>query len=167
MRDTHLSIQNLNIFTDGCAEQYKSRRNAYFIAELAQEYSIDPSLAISNASLLPLGDSLADELGLLPAEHAAGRGVHDDMPPADGDDPHVHFQDTPPHHIRAPEDPHGTGAHEENGGDTPIEGDTDNGDNIDSEGTTESGSDSRHMPTGNSGPPNRSMIELFRNGGRR
>lgn len=35
-----LDIQRLNIFTDGCAEQYKSRRNAYFIAELAKEYSI-------------------------------------------------------------------------------------------------------------------------------
>jgi hypothetical protein len=37
---TSLGIKRLNIFTDGCAEQYKSRRNAYFIAELAKEYSI-------------------------------------------------------------------------------------------------------------------------------
>ena len=35
-----LEIKRVNIFTDGCAEQYKSRRNAYFIAELAQEFSI-------------------------------------------------------------------------------------------------------------------------------
>ena len=35
-----IGIQRSNIFTDGCAEQYKSRRNAYFIAELAKEYSI-------------------------------------------------------------------------------------------------------------------------------
>jgi hypothetical protein len=37
---THLSVKQLNIFTDGCAEQYKSRRNAYFIAELAMEHQI-------------------------------------------------------------------------------------------------------------------------------
>ena len=37
---THLDINQLNIFTDGCAEQYKSRRNAYFISELAMEYNI-------------------------------------------------------------------------------------------------------------------------------
>jgi hypothetical protein len=36
----HLAIKQLNIFTDGCAEQYKSRRNAYFIAELAMEHQI-------------------------------------------------------------------------------------------------------------------------------
>jgi hypothetical protein len=35
-----VGIKRLTIFTDGCAEQYKSRRNAYFIAELAKEYSI-------------------------------------------------------------------------------------------------------------------------------
>jgi hypothetical protein len=32
-----LKIERINVFTDGCAEQYKSRRNAYFIAELAKE----------------------------------------------------------------------------------------------------------------------------------
>ena len=32
-----LEIKRVNVFTDGCAEQYKSRRNAYFIAELAKE----------------------------------------------------------------------------------------------------------------------------------
>ena len=37
---TPLGIKRLNVFTDWCAEQYKSRRNAYFIAELAKEYSI-------------------------------------------------------------------------------------------------------------------------------
>ena len=37
---SHLDISRLNIFTDGCAEQYKSRRNALFIAELAKEYMI-------------------------------------------------------------------------------------------------------------------------------
>lgn len=37
---SHLDITRLNIFTDGCAEQYKSRRNALFIAELAKDYTI-------------------------------------------------------------------------------------------------------------------------------
>ena len=37
---TYLDIKQLNIFTDGCAEQYKSRRNAHFIAELAMEQNI-------------------------------------------------------------------------------------------------------------------------------
>ena len=37
---SHLDITRLNIFTDGCAEQYKSRRNALFIAELAKDYTL-------------------------------------------------------------------------------------------------------------------------------
>ena len=32
-----LDLKRVNIFTDGCAEQYKSRRNAYFVAALAEE----------------------------------------------------------------------------------------------------------------------------------
>ena len=33
----NLSLKRINIFTDGCAEQYKSRRNAYFVAALAED----------------------------------------------------------------------------------------------------------------------------------
>ena len=36
----HLNMNRINIFTDGCAEQYKSRRNAYFVAALAEDYDI-------------------------------------------------------------------------------------------------------------------------------
>ena len=35
-----LELNRVNIFTDGCAEQYKSRRNAYFVAALAEENNI-------------------------------------------------------------------------------------------------------------------------------
>ena len=79
---------------------------------------MDPSVAISDVLPLPLADSLADESELPPIEHAAGGGVYDDMPPADGDGPHVHFQPTPPHiMMTAPECPQGDGAHPESGGD--------------------------------------------------
>ena len=37
---TALQLNRVNIFTDGCAEQYKSRRNAYFVAALAEENNI-------------------------------------------------------------------------------------------------------------------------------
>ena len=40
MQYTNLHLTRVNIFTDGCAEQYKSRRNAYFIAALADENDI-------------------------------------------------------------------------------------------------------------------------------
>ena len=40
MHYTYLDLTRVNIFTDGCAEQYKSRRNAYFIAALADENDI-------------------------------------------------------------------------------------------------------------------------------
>ena len=33
----NLNLKRINIFTDGCAEQYKSRRNAYFVAALAED----------------------------------------------------------------------------------------------------------------------------------
>lgn len=35
-----LNLNRINIFTDGCAEQYKSRRNAYFVAALAENYDV-------------------------------------------------------------------------------------------------------------------------------
>ena len=31
------NLKKLNLFTDGCGEQYKSRRTAYFVAEIARE----------------------------------------------------------------------------------------------------------------------------------
>lgn len=31
------NLKKLNLFTDGCGEQYKSRRTAYFVAEMARE----------------------------------------------------------------------------------------------------------------------------------
>lgn len=33
----YLQLDRVNIFTDGCAEQFKSRRNAYFLGALAKE----------------------------------------------------------------------------------------------------------------------------------
>ena len=33
-------MSRINIFTDGCAEQYKSRRNAYFVAALAEDFNV-------------------------------------------------------------------------------------------------------------------------------
>ena len=36
----HLNITRLNVFTNGCGEQYESRRNAYFVADLAREYGM-------------------------------------------------------------------------------------------------------------------------------
>ena len=35
-----LNLSRINIFTDGCAEQYKSRRNAYFVAALAEDFNV-------------------------------------------------------------------------------------------------------------------------------
>jgi hypothetical protein len=32
-----LNLKRVNLFTDGCGEQYKSRRNAYFVGALAEE----------------------------------------------------------------------------------------------------------------------------------
>ena len=37
---SHLNLNRINIFTDGCAVQYKSRRNAYFVAALAKDYNV-------------------------------------------------------------------------------------------------------------------------------
>ena len=37
---SYLSLEQLNIFTDGCAEQYKSRRNAYLIGDIVTENNI-------------------------------------------------------------------------------------------------------------------------------
>ena len=37
---SQLNLTRINIFTDGCAEQYKSRRNAYFVAALAEDYDV-------------------------------------------------------------------------------------------------------------------------------
>ena len=34
---SNLGLERVNIFTDGCAEQYKSRRNAYFLTSLAED----------------------------------------------------------------------------------------------------------------------------------
>lgn len=37
---SYLSLEQLNIFTDGCAEQYTSRRNAYLIGKIATKNNI-------------------------------------------------------------------------------------------------------------------------------
>ena len=34
---SNLDLKRINIFTDGCAEQYKSRRNGYFLTSLAED----------------------------------------------------------------------------------------------------------------------------------
>ena len=34
------NLKKLNFFTDGCSEQYKSRRTAYFVAEIAKEMDV-------------------------------------------------------------------------------------------------------------------------------
>ena len=36
-----LQLSRVNIFTDGCAEQYKSRRNAYFVASLSEDTGME------------------------------------------------------------------------------------------------------------------------------
>ena len=40
MNTVILNLNKINIFTDGCAEQYKSRRNTYFVAALAEDYNV-------------------------------------------------------------------------------------------------------------------------------
>lgn len=37
MRESKEKLRKLNFFTDGCGEQYKGRRTAYFVAEIAKE----------------------------------------------------------------------------------------------------------------------------------
>ena len=60
----HLDIKQFNMFTDGCAEQYKSRRNAYFIAELAIEQNMTVTYSTNNyaptASFKTMVDGQAD-----------------------------------------------------------------------------------------------------------
>jgi hypothetical protein len=36
IREGELNLKRVNFFTDGCADQYTSRRNAYFVGALAE-----------------------------------------------------------------------------------------------------------------------------------
>lgn len=55
-----IDFERVNIFTDGCAEQYKIRRNAYLLADLAIELNITFT---HNYALTALFKTMMDGLG--------------------------------------------------------------------------------------------------------